>query len=100
MCSFPVYSKNEYIVVKNKNGYIVINTKKTFDNGHTHFKNLEASKKLIHLAIHKKIPKTNSDYFLESLIRISNDEKYINKIKELIEVRKNKGNKLKYVVKR
>lgn len=100
MSSFPVYSKNEYVVIKSRNGYIVINSKKTFDEGHTHFKNLEASKKLIHLAINKKIPKSNSNYFLDSLIRISNDSKYIEKIKELKEVRNKKGAKPKYVVKR
>lgn len=100
MCKFPIYSKNEYVVIRSKNGYVVINSKKQFDNGHTHFKNLDASKKLINLAIHKKIPKSNSNYFLDSLIRISNDEKYIEKIKELKSVREQKGTKLKYVVKR
>lgn len=100
MCTFPVYNKKEFVILQNKNGYVVINTRKTFDSGHTHFKNLNASKKLINLAINKKIPKSNSNYFLDSLIRISNDEKYIEKIQELKDVREQKGKKLNYIVKR
>ncbi|WP_278335391.1 hypothetical protein [Clostridium peptidivorans] len=36
---------------------------------------------MIKLISHKKVPKNRNKYFIESLIRISDDEEYIDKIK-------------------
>ena len=49
-----------------------------------------------HLVIRKKIPKSTHGYYLTSLIRLSEDDGYINKIKELMESRVQKGKKDKY----
>ena len=72
-----------------KNGYIIHNTHKPFETGHTHINNYKTAKYIAYLALNKKLPKYNhlSNYLYESLIRISTDKKYINKIQEL----KNKG---------
>ena len=48
------------------------------------------------LVINKKIPKSTDGYYLSSLIRISDDDNYINKINALIEAREQKGKKEKY----
>ena len=42
-----VYEKKEYIILKVKKGYIVYNTKKEFENGHTHLQSFEMSKTII-----------------------------------------------------
>ena len=45
------------------------------------------------------MPKTRNLYLLQSLIRISSNEKQIKDLESLIEVRKNKSN-MSYVIKR
>lgn len=44
----------------------------------------------------KKVPKSTDEYYLVSLIRLSEDNNYIQKIYELINTRRNKGKKDKY----
>lgn len=91
-----IYEKKEFIIFQVKDGYIVYNTKKVFQEGHTHLKHFDAAKTVIDLVINKKIPKSTDGYYLTSLIRLSEDEYYTNKINELIESREQKGNKEKY----
>lgn len=91
-----VYEKKEFIIFQVKDGYIAYNTKKVFQEGHTHLKHFDAAKTAIDLVINKKIPKSTHGYYLISLIRLSEDEYYINKINELIESRDQKGQKEKY----
>lgn len=78
-----IYSKKEYIIFKVKGDYILYNTKKTFKEGHTHLKNIDIAKMLINCAIKEEIPKTKNKYLLESLTRISKNEKYIEKIRRI-----------------
>lgn len=91
-----IYERKEFMIFQVKDGYIVYNTKKDFQEGHTHLKHFEAAKTIIDLSINKKIPKSTDIYYLTSLIRISSDEIYIKKINELIEAREQKGKKDKY----
>ncbi|GAA0861892.1 hypothetical protein [Paraclostridium tenue] len=91
-----IYERNEFIIFQVKEGYIAYNTKKEFEKGHTHLKHFDAAKKAIDLVINKKIPKSTNVYYLTSLIRLANDESYIEKINELIDVRSKKGKKEKY----
>jgi len=91
-----IYERKEFMIFKVKNGYIVYNAKKSFQDGHTHLKHFEAAKTAIDLVIRKKIPRSTHSYYLTSLIRISEDDLYINKIKELINSREQKGKKDKY----
>ncbi len=91
-----IYERKEFIIFQVKEGYIAYNTKKEFENGHTHLKHFDAAKKAIDLVINKKIPKSTNVYYLTSLIRLTNDENYVEKINELIDVRIKKGKKEKY----
>lgn len=91
-----IYERKEFIIFQVKEGYIVYNTKKEFEGGHTHLKHFEAAKTAIDLVINKKIPKSTDGYYLASLIRLSDDDNYINKINNLIESREQKGKKEKY----
>ena len=91
-----IYEKKEFMIFQVKEGYVVYNTKKSFQEGHTHLKHFEAAKTAIDLVINKKIPRSTHSYYLTSLIRLSVDDNYIDKINELIEVRVQKGKKDKY----
>lgn len=86
-----VYQKKNFSIVKiDKSGYIVINKNKTFEDGHTHLESFKAAKMIIDLSINKSIPRHLSQYLLISLIRISEDEEYIRKLRELVGNKKNK----------
>ncbi len=91
-----IYERKEFMIFQVREGYIVYNAKKSFQEGHTHLKHFEAAKTAIDLVIRKKIPKSTHGYYLTSLIRLSEDDCYINKIKELMESRAQKGKKDKY----
>ncbi len=78
---------DEYLIKTNKRGYVVINTNGDYKN-HSHFKKIGAAKKSIAITKNKIIPK--SEYMMEACMRLSTDEAYIAKIKELYEVKNNK----------
>lgn len=91
-----VFERKGFIIFQVKEGYIAYNTKKNFEEGHTHLKNFNAAKNAIDLVISKKIPKSTNVYYLTSLVRLTNDKNYEKKIKDLIETRKQKGKKENY----
>ena len=100
-----IFQRKEYSIYKAKDGYIIHNTngdfrkhhthvvynvEKPFATGHSHIYGFEMAKTIIDNCIKKKMPKTRNLYLLSSHARVSNDEKYIRLVEELIEVRKSK----------
>lgn len=85
-----VYRKYNYYIYAAKDGYIVHNTKKEFSKGHTHINNYHTAKYLIDMSYYSKIPYHTYDYILESLMRISTDQKYIDTLRKLKKGRKKK----------
>ena len=63
---------------------------------HTHLKNKSACESVINNVVNKKIPKNVGNYYLISLMRLSDNDTYKNKIQELIDVRECKGKKQNY----
>lgn len=86
-----IYSKKHFNIYRVANGYIVHNTEKSFKDGHTHLNGFESAKYVIDLALHKSIPYHLDKYRLISLTRITDDEVYANKIRELLENKRNKS---------
>lgn len=81
--STVIYRRGNYIIIKTKKkSYIVINKKKSFKQGHTHTKDFKYSKSLIDLSIRKKLPRKANEKVITSLIRISDDKNYIQKLEE------------------
>ena len=91
-----IYERKEYIILRVKKGYIVYNTKKDFENGHTHLQSFEMSRTLIDNSIRKKRPKTNNTYLIESHIRVTKDIKYKQILEEMLESKKNTTKDNKY----
>lgn len=84
-----VYKKRHYNLYQFGNEYIIHNTRKDFNVGHTHINNYKTAVFLIDLSLHKSIPRHICNYFLESLCRISDDKKYIQKLKLIMQQREN-----------
>lgn len=82
---FNIYSDNN-------NHYIVHNTRKKFSDGHTHIDNFKTAKYITYLALYKKLPKNHhlSIYLIDSIIRISTDIEYIDKMNNFRLEMKNK----------
>lgn len=96
--SNQIYRKKAFIIITVSRGYIVINTNKPFEEGHTHIKNFNMAKKLIYWSIKRTIPSYCSNYILTSLIRLSEDNIYKDKLKLLIlNKRSRMVNKPKYI---
>ena len=98
--SEKIYQNKEFIILKVKSnkkiGFIVYNTKKNLENGPSHLNSRAISEIVIKNVIYKRKPKTNNLYVLKSHARVSNDEKYIKFIENLIEVKRSKE-KNKYI---
>lgn len=81
-----IYQRKEYVIYQVKHGYIVHNTKKHFEEGHTHVYRFNKAKSLIDLAVRKKLPNTPRQWEIESLLRIVKDEQYKKSLRSLKEV--------------
>lgn len=75
--------KGEFIIFKAGEDFIAYNTKKTFRNGHTHLKSMSACVAAIKLVRNREMPRSKSRYFHKSLIRLSTDQAYIERLKDL-----------------
>ena len=64
---------------------------------HTHIKSKKLAETIINNVCSEKIPLRSHSRTLESMKRLSDNEKYIKKIEEILEVRKQKGRKQHYV---
>lgn len=87
-----IYRNKNYKILDYGKEYIIYNTKLEFANHHTHIANYNTCKYIIKLCINKTIPDKNiSDYLLNSILRISDDESYKNLIKIKIRGGNNNG---------
>ena len=77
-----------YFIDKTEHGYRIC--KENDNEIHTHLHNLQPSFKLIDNVVNRKIPRRCGVYYLESHIRLSDDENYIRKIEDYIKVKKTK----------
>lgn len=92
-----VFKKAYFNIYSDHDGcYIIHNTKKPFEKGHTHIREFNTAVYLINLALHKSLPNRNLKYFIESLIRISTDQEYINKLMNQSKNTLQKNKKRKY----
>ena len=92
--SQKVYEKEHYIILKVKSGkkigYIAYNTRKEWEEGHTHLESFNMAKTIIDNVIKHKKPKTKNLYLLQSHIRLTDDPSYVKIINELVDAKKNK----------
>lgn len=92
--SQKVYEKEHFIILKVKSGkkigYIAYNTKKEWEEGHTHLDSFNMAKTIIDNVLKRKRPKTKNLYLLNSHIRLSDSPAYDRFINDMINAIKNK----------
>ena len=78
-----VYRYDQFVVRKTTDGgFVVVNTKSSYEC-HSHVKSVQTGKALCKLAAKHKLPKNNDLYFIESLIRLTNNKKYLCELNKL-----------------
>ena len=81
--SRKIFQRKEYSIYRCSDGFVVHNTNKDFKIGHTHVSNFYKAKILVIMAIKREIDDKLSKRDIESLIRLTNDNRYRNKLLEL-----------------
>lgn len=80
-----VFQRKEYSIYKASDGFIVHNTNLPFKGHHTHIRSFHKAKSLVDLCIRKKLPNTPRRWEIESLMRVSNNQTYKNKLLMLLD---------------
>ena len=83
--SRKIFQRKEYSIYKASDGYIVHNTNKPFEKGHTHVHSFNKAKSIVDLCIRKKLPNTPRAWEIESLMRLTRNNAYYNKLRDLLE---------------
>lgn len=78
--SRKIFQRKEYSIYRCSDGFVVHNTNKKFENGHTHVSNFYKAKILVIMAIKREIDDKLNERDIESLIRLTNDNTYRNKL--------------------
>lgn len=78
-----------YAIFHSEDGYIVQNLDMS-GFSHTHLEGLPQAKKIIKLSRAKKVPFDLPRYLLISLLRVNSDESYLEKITQVMEIKKKK----------
>lgn len=78
-----IFQRKEYSIYKVSDGYIVHNTNKEFRIGHTHVRSFKKAKSILDLCVRKKLPNTPRTWEIESLMRVTNNQTYRNKLRDL-----------------
>ena len=80
-----IYRYEQFVLKKTLDGsFVVVNTNSKYEC-HSHVKTIEAGKALCKLAAKRKLPNKKDLYFIESLIRLSNNKKYLAELNQLRE---------------
>lgn len=86
-------TEKDFEIEKIKDGSFRVTRTDIDGDHHTHMKSKQLVKTVIHNICHGKIPLNSRDYTLISMYRLSNDEKYRDKIQKILDTRKQKGKK-------
>lgn len=78
-----------YATASNDNEYIIVNTRKPFEQGHSHVNDYKLAKYIIDLAINYRVPNKNKIFIIDSLIRLTSDKDYLRKLKYTKSLTKN-----------
>ncbi len=80
-----IFQRKEYSIYRVKDRFIIHNTNLPFKGHHTHIRSFHKAKSLVDLCIRKKLPDTPRAWEIQSLLRISNNQTYKNKLLMLLQ---------------
>lgn len=80
-----IFQRKEYSIYKAKDGHIIHNTNGDFKKHHTHVRSFNKAKSIVDLCIRKKLPNTPRKWEIESLMRLTRNNAYYNKLRDLLQ---------------
>ena len=80
-----IFQRKEYSIYKVKDGFVIHNTNKKFENGHTHIRTFSKAKSIVDLCVRKKLPNKPCRWEIQSLIRVTDNQTYKNKLMLLLQ---------------
>lgn len=85
-----IYRYEQFVIKETEDGLVVVNNNGEYGH-HSHVKHFEAGKAICKLAAKRKLPHSKDTFFINALIRVSKNKKYIRELKKrLDEIEKEK----------
>lgn len=79
-----IYRYEQFVIKDTENGLVVVNNNGDYQH-HSHVKHFEAGIAICKLAAKRKLPYSKDTYFINALIRVSKNKKYIRELKQILE---------------
>lgn len=79
-----IYRYEQFVIKDTENGLVVVNNNGDYQH-HSHVKHFEAGRAICKLAAKRKLPHSKDTYFINALIRVSKNKKYIRDLKQILE---------------
>lgn len=79
-----IYRYEQFVIKDTENGLVVVNNNGDYQH-HSHVKHFEAGRAICKLAAKRKLPYSKDTYFINALIRVSKNKKYIRELKQILE---------------
>lgn len=79
-----IYRYEQFVIKDTENGLVVVNNNGNYEH-HSHVKHFEAGRAICKLAAKRKLPYSKDTYFINALIRVSKNKKYIRELKSLLD---------------
>ena len=85
-----IYRYEQFVIKETEDGLVVVNNNGEYEH-HSHVKHFEAGKAICKLAAKRKLPHSKDTFFINALIRVSQNKTYIRELKKrLDEIEKEK----------
>lgn len=79
-----IYRYEQFVIKDTETGLVVVNNNGDYKH-HSHVKHFEAGRAICKLAAKRKLPYSKDTYFINALIRVSKNKKYIRELKQILE---------------
>lgn len=78
-----IYRYQQFVIKDTEDGLVVVNNNGSYEH-HSHVKHFEAGRAICKLAAKRKLPYSKDTYFINALIRVSKNKKYIRELETLL----------------
>ena len=88
-----IYRYEQFVIKDTEDGLVVVNNNGDYKH-HSHVKNFESGRVICKLAAKRKLPRSRDTFFINALIRVSKNKKYIRELEQILrEIEEEKQNK-------
>jgi len=78
-----IYRYEQFVIKNTEDGLVVVNNNGNYEH-HSHVKHFEAGRAICKLAAKRKLPRSRDTFFINALIRVSKNKKYIRELEALL----------------